>query len=146
MNSIVIRQAITEDEIREVFSIRKEVFVTEQGMFQGSDVDENDSNSIYLIAQSNGTIVGTVRAFPVDGNSWIGGRLAVRKNFRGSRAGFFLVQEAVKLVKSKKGRRFSANIQEKNINFFKKLGWIPVGNVFDHMGYPHQIMEVDLNA
>ena len=145
MNPIIIQQAINQDEIREAFSIRKEVFVKEQRMFQDSDIDENDKKSIYLIAKSNGTVVGTVRVFPAEKDSWVGGRLAIRKNYRRCLAGCLLVKEAVKLVKMKNCRKFTATIQEQNVHFFKRLGWRPVGNLFNYLGLPHQVMEADLD-
>lgn len=145
MKKIFIRQAKTEQETREVFAIRKEVFVDEQKMFQDSDIDENDKKSIYLIAKSNGMIVGTVRVFPVGDDSWIGGRLAVRRKYRGTHAGCSLVKEAVKFVIMKKCKKFTAIIQVKNVNFFKYLGWKPIGNKINYLGLPHQIMEADLD-
>lgn len=144
MNPITIKQANREDEIREVFSIRKEVFVEGQRMFRDSDIDENDHKSTYLIAKCNGTIVGTVRIFPVGDDAWVGGRLAVREKFRGTHAGCLLVKEAVNWVTTKKCKKFSALIQEKNVEFFKQLGWKPIGEVMSHLGFPHQVMEADL--
>ena len=107
MTPIIVKQAVSDEEIREVFSIRKEVFVQEQQMFNDSDIDDNDRKSTYLIAKSNGTIVGTVRVFPVGKDSWIGGRLAVRRDYRRCLAGCLLVKEAVKLVRKKNCRIFT---------------------------------------
>jgi putative N-acetyltransferase (TIGR04045 family) len=144
MNPITIKQADREEDFREVFSIRKEVFVEEQRMFQDSDIDENDNKSTYLIAKCNGIAVGTVRIFPKGDNAWVGGRLAVRKQFRGTHAGCLLVKQAVSWVTTKKCKKFSALIQEKNVEFFKQLGWNPIGEVISHLGLPHQVMEADL--
>ena len=144
MNPITIKQANREDDIRAVFSIRREVFVEEQRMFRDSDIDENDCKSTYLIAKCNGTSVGTVRIFPVGDDAWVGGRLAVRETFRGTYAGCLLVKEAVNLVTTKNCKKFSAVIQKKNVAFFKQLGWKPIGEVISHLGCPHQVMEADL--
>jgi len=146
MREIIISQAIGEEEIREVFAIRREVFVNEQKLFQAADVDEDDENSLYLIAKSNDIITGTVRVFPTgDDDTWVGGRLAVRKKYRGWTTAVLLSREAVNLVKSKGCRRFIATIQSQNVNFFKRLGWEPIGDVFDHLGIAHQLMEADLD-
>jgi putative N-acetyltransferase (TIGR04045 family) len=143
---VIIRQAIKDEEIKEVFAIRKEVFIDEQKIFQNSDIDENDKNSIYLIAEDDNIIIGTVRIYP-SGNddTWVGGRLAVRNKHRGSRAASLLSQEAVNLAKIKGCRKFVATIQEQNVNFFKRLGWKTTGGIFNYLGVPHQPMEADLN-
>jgi len=146
MKKIIIRQPTTGEELKKVFSIRREVFVREQRIFMDSDIDEHDKESIYLIAESKDGIIGTVRVYPERNDSWAGSRLAVKKEFRGSVAGILLVKGAVKLVKSKNCRRFTARIQLQNVMFFKQLGWRPVGEVFDHMKIPHQLMEADLDT
>jgi predicted N-acetyltransferase YhbS len=57
--------------------------------------DQNDAKSVHLIAEWNHQVVGTVRVFPVSQNGhWVGGRLAVRKEYRNTGAGELLVREA----------------------------------------------------
>jgi biotin synthase-related radical SAM superfamily protein len=74
--------ARTRLEKERAFEIRKEVFVLEQKLFSNSDIDENDTYSLHLVAEWNDQVIGTVRVFPVNNNGhWIGGRLAVRKEY-----------------------------------------------------------------
>lgn len=146
MEHIIISQAVEEEEIKEVFAIRKKVFVDEQKLFKDSDVDENDRESIYLIARENDQILGTVRVFPSDSNgTWVGGRLAVKSEYRGNRAAVLLSREAVETVKANNCKRFIAEIQKQNVNFFRRLGWKVIGDEFTYLDLPHQLMEADLN-
>lgn len=146
MEHIIISQAVEEEEIKEVFAIRKKVFVDEQKLFKDSDVDKNDQKSIYLIARDNNEIVGTVRVFPSDNNgTWVGGRLAVKSEYRGNRAAVLLSREAVEVVKANTCKRFIAEIQKQNVNFFRRLGWKSIGDEYSHLGISHQLMEADLN-
>ena len=39
---------------------------------------------------------------------------------------------------------FDDDLQKKNVEFFKQLGWKPIGEVISHLGSPHQVMEADL--
>lgn len=144
---IVCHSARNSHERNEAFKIRREVFVNEQRMFSDSDRDENDSESILLVAKTEGKIIGTVRVFPGKAGvgHWIGGRLAVQKEYRTGRTGSLLVKEAMKRVKKKGCTIFTAEIQEKNVRFFKKLGWQPIGQVIDRFGFPHQTMRADLS-
>ncbi|HKT05544.1 MAG TPA: hypothetical protein VJT31_39005, partial [Rugosimonospora sp.] len=50
--------------------LRREVFVDEQGLFAGHDLDERDDDprTVALVARDrDGTVVGGVRLGPVDG-------------------------------------------------------------------------------
>jgi radical SAM protein (TIGR04043 family)/putative N-acetyltransferase (TIGR04045 family) len=136
----------TKAEQVRVFEIRKEVFVSEQKIFSNSDLDENDPKSIHLVAEWNNQVVGTVRVFPVSNNGhWIGGRLAVKKEYRNTGAGELLVHEAIQCVKSQGCTKFTAHIQLENVSFFSRLGWKTIEPVKDHFGKPHQLMEANLD-
>jgi radical SAM protein (TIGR04043 family)/putative N-acetyltransferase (TIGR04045 family) len=136
----------TRAEQERAFGIRKEVFVLEQELFSNSDVDENDTKSVHLIAEWNQQVVGTVRVFPGNQNGhWIGGRLAVKKEYRNTGAGEILVGEAMHFVKNRGCTKFTAHIQVENVPFFSRIGWKTVGPVKDYFGKPHQLMEADLD-
>ncbi len=146
---LICHSARNQTEQSEAFRIRQNVFVHEQGLFDMTDKDENDekdTDSIHLVAKKENKIIGTVRVYRGAGqNHWIGGRLAVEKDFRSTSAGSFLVQEAMKRVKKKGCEMFTAHIQKKNIPFFLKLGWAPMEDVKNHFGKPHQKMLANLN-
>jgi len=126
--------------------IRNEVFALEQKLFSNSDIDENDPKSIHLVAEWNNEVVGTVRVFPVNNNGhWVGGRLAVRKEFRNTGAGELLVREAIRYVKRRECKKFTAHIQLENIPFFLRLGWKAIEPVEEYFSKPHRLMEANLD-
>jgi putative N-acetyltransferase (TIGR04045 family) len=144
-DSLVCHPARTRAEQERAFEIRKEVFVLEQKIFADSDVDENDAKSIYLVVEWNNQVVGTVRFFPVNQNGhWIGGRLAIRKEYRNTGAGELLVREAMQCVKNRGCTKFTAHIQLENVPFFSRVGWKIVEPVKDYFGKSHQLMEANL--
>ena len=144
---IICHPSRTRQELTRAAEIRHQVFVDEQRLFQETDADENDRKSTHLIAELDGKIIGTVRVFPVNDNGhWIGGRLAIQKECRGSGAGELLVREAMRLVKKKGGTIFTARIQEDNIPFFVHVGWRPSGVLHEYRGRIHQQMKADLSA
>ena len=137
--------ARTNKEIDAHFSIRRQVFVHEQGIFEESDQDEFDEKAIPIICEVDGRIAGTVRVYRLKNNTWMGGRLAVLKEFRVFRAGPLLVKEAVKIVKQQGCTKFIAHIQPQNVRFFKRLGWKPTGNEVYINGIIHQEMQADMS-
>lgn len=144
-NVITIKIAQTKEELEAHFSIRKRVFVEEQKLFEESDQDEFDGKAIPLIGEVNDTIVGTVRVYPLANHIWGGGRLAVLKEFRTSRVGPLLVQEAVKTVKKQGCTQFLASIQPQNVRFFKRLGWELTGKEVSINGVTHHVMQANLS-
>ncbi len=143
---VICRVAKTQKEREHAFRVRNKVFTEEQGLFEGSDVDQYDSNAIHILAECDKRVVGTVRVYQVEPDTWIGGRLAVLKQYRRGTVGSLLVRRAVKTVADEGAKRFLAYIQQQNVTYFKKLGWQSIGEPFLHYGLPHQKMEADLNG
>jgi len=134
-SDIVCYPCRTDEETSIALELRQEVFVREQGMFEGSDVDENDERSTLLIAKKGEEVVGTVRVYPVGtGGSWVGGRLAVKKEYRHTGAGRILVEEAVRYAKARGCRRFTALIQEKNVLFLNVWAGGPLKGLKSTLG------------
>jgi radical SAM protein (TIGR04043 family)/putative N-acetyltransferase (TIGR04045 family) len=147
VEQIVCHPSRTRWELTRAMAIRHQVFVDEQQLFQETDADEYDRKSTHLIAELEGQVIGTVRVFPVDETGrWIGGRLAILKDRRGSGAGELLVKEAMRFVKKKGCTTFTALIQEENIPFFLQIGWRPSGVLHEYRGRVHRQMRADLSG
>jgi len=143
ISDIICRPIQDAAELNEAFSIRKKIFVDEQGLFKSTDRDEQDQKAIHLIAWYKDKIIGTVRLYEEEDNVWWGGRLAIIKPYRG-KAGKLLVQKALEVVKQSGALHFYANIQIDNVIFFENMSWKSVGNVCLLHGKQHQLMEADL--
>jgi putative N-acetyltransferase (TIGR04045 family) len=132
------------------YGIRRQVFVTEQGLFNGSDRDDRDLSpeTVHVLASIGGEPVGTVRLFPLDGGQglWQGDRLAVLPRFRVHGAGRPLVRFAVAYASRCGGRRMVAHVQLPNVVFFQRLGWDLAGPVEDYLGAVHQPMSIGLTV
>jgi putative N-acetyltransferase (TIGR04045 family) len=149
----VCRPVRTPVERAEHACIRREVFVAEQGLFAGDDADayDDDPATVHVLGLVGGQPAGTVRLYPLGGPSvepglWKGDRLAVRREYRRAGIGAPLVQFAVALAGSRGGTRMVASVQAVNCAFFVRLGWTPIGEVFDLLGLPHQAMSIPLRS
>jgi putative N-acetyltransferase (TIGR04045 family) len=140
--------AQTPEMLAEYYRVRQEVFVHEQGIFQGSDQDEHDANAIPIIALVEGRVAGVVRCYPDKNGVWYGGRLAVRTDYRtGFNLGPQLVRKAVETMERRSGvTRFLATVQIQNVRFFQRLGWVRVGQSCMIQGRKHQLMEKILGS
>ena len=143
MSNITCREILNDEEKVACFKIRRQVFVDEQKLFCDSDLDDHDNESVHIAALINDKIIGTVRVYRETNDVWVGGRLAVKKRYRG-KAGKCLVLKAVEIVKKSNAKVFKAIIQADNIPFFISLKWKPVGEIFFHHGKMHQLMQAQL--
>jgi len=140
--------------------LRHDVFVTEQGLFAGSDRDEHDGDprTVVLVARATagpgaGEVLGGVRLHPVrqgpaagDGPPgglgwWRGSRLAVARDRRlAGGIGAALIRAACAEAESRGALRFDAVVQARHETLFRRLGWVPRGHLDLH-GAPHVVVD-----
>jgi putative N-acetyltransferase (TIGR04045 family) len=142
--------ATTAEQLAAHHLIRHAVFVREQALFEGSDVDEHDGrpDAIRVLGLCGSVPAGAVRLFPVDTRHgiWQGDRLAVLAPYRTRGLGKPLVRYAVTTASAMGGRLMVAHIQLDNVGFFRRLGWTAEGAVERYVGIPHQRMTIGLGV
>ncbi len=144
---VQIHVARTIDEFAGHFRVRLEVFVEEQGLFDGTDRDRWDDTALQVVAVIGGEVVGAVRLYQLDeAGLWQGDRLSVSRNARKMRAGGPLVRFAVKTAGELGGHLMIARIQAPIVPLFRFLGWERVGGLIDYRGVPHQRMTIPLSG
>lgn len=152
LEKILFKIAESKDELEQYFQLRRQIFVEEQKIFEETDVDEFDTNpaheAIHIIAikESDGEMVGGVRCYKKENNTWFGGRLSAAQDHRKGKVGAGLVKFAVKTIKTTDCKTFLAYVQPKNVRFFERLGWSKVGDLEIYQGQPHQLMEANLES
>jgi putative N-acetyltransferase (TIGR04045 family) len=121
--------------LRAYRALRTEVFVEQQGLFDGDDLDSSDDDprTIVLVARDPaGVVLGGVRLGPVDAGEdlgwWSGGRLVVRQGVRRG-IGAALVRAACAHAETAGVLRFEATVQARNEPMFTRLGWVRVRQV-----------------
>lgn len=152
-NHFRVKFAVAPWERRACAALRRQVFCTEQGLFDGDDRDAVDARAIPICALSTlggdvDAVVGTVRIHEIAERpgEWWGSRLAVARPFRGTAAlGAGLIQVAVASAHARGCTRFLAHVQEKNVALFEALHWASLA-ALDLHGRPHRLMRADLSA
>ncbi|MCC6830333.1 MAG: GNAT family N-acetyltransferase [Thermoleophilia bacterium] len=144
-----MRLATSHWDVDGHFTVRHAVFVEEQAIFSGSDVDDRDfePGTLHAVAATDDLVVGAVRLYRTDAaGTWRGDRLAalVDHRRRGT-LGARLVRFAVATAGRCGGTRMDALIQMPNVRFFHALGWSPCGDLVVFHGVPHQPMDIPLS-
>lgn len=126
------------DELaQEATPIRHAVFVQEQGVPVDIELDEWDPLSLHAIARDgDGRAIGTGRLLP-DGHI---GRMAVLRTARGSGAGTAILLALMDAARERGHREVVLNAQTHAASFYRRLGFVEEGDVFDDAGIPHIAM------
>ncbi|KYF82348.1 GNAT family N-acetyltransferase [Sorangium sp. So ce296] len=119
--------------------LRYEVFVVEQAVPADIEVDELDEGAQHFVVLDGDEVVATMRIVPY-GDALKVGRVAVRKDLRGTGLGRRLLEEAIRVAAAQGARALVLNAQVAAAPFYRKLGFVEEGPIFDEAGIPHTRM------
>ncbi|KUL25290.1 GNAT family N-acetyltransferase [Streptomyces regalis] len=132
------------------FTVRKEVFVGEQGVPEDLEYDAYDTVAVHVLAvRADGVPLGTGRllygeaaAAKVDGDPSVGslGRLAVTKAARGLGVGAALVRAIEEAARARGLAAVNLHAQTHALGFYERLGYVAYGPEFPDAGIPHRAM------
>ena len=133
---------VSTDDLEACFSLRRIVFIDEQGVPEAEEIDELDPISLHFLAMDGETPVGTARIFIKDNMAKIG-RVCVLQSHRGQGVGVALIRAAMDAARGKAGKvMLGAQVHAKE--FYAALGFRVVGPVYDDAGIDHRDMVQDL--
>ncbi|AEG01648.1 GNAT family N-acetyltransferase [Methylomonas methanica] len=122
-------------------SVRHQVFVVEQRIPAEIEFDELDRQCHHFIARDEQSRpIATGRLSP-QGKI---GRMAVLRDWRGQRVGQSLLRVLIEKARALGLTTVSANAQVSALEFYRKLGFVAEGAVFQEAGIPHQTMLLPL--
>ena len=142
--------------IQGYWSLRRDIFCSEQHVFEESDRDELDAIAYQIAAlhhcsdpehddAAETDVVGVVRIVETEPRLWYGGRLGVHADFRRhNQIGKGLIWKAVTTANGWGCDRFLATVQIQNVRFFRRLHWASIDEL-EIRGIPHHLMEADLD-
>lgn len=168
-HDFVFKIAKSKEDLNGFFSVRREIFCEEQGIFEKDDRDLFDEKMIpivckTLIAGMEDGVAGVVRIDERRPGVWYGSRLGVAIPFRKIRhfspgvsirnlqpcyhglgaLGAGLIYKAVSTANALGCQEFLATVQHQNARFFQRLHWEPIEEIMLH-GLLHVRMRADLN-
>ena len=124
--------------------IRQKVFVDEQGFHDEYD-DIDDTAAHIVMFDDNKMPIGTCRIFwDTVMDTYVLGRLAVIKEYRGKNIGSAIVKEAETYVEKNGGKCLALHAQYRTSVFYQKLGFTEFGDIDEVEGCPHIWMKKKL--
>lgn len=134
--------AIEHDDalMRAAFALRHEVFVLEQRIPEELEVDADDKIATHLVALLDDRVVGTLRIVRHGRTAKIG-RMAVSAPMRKHGIGRALMEFAAAETGSRDGtEEIILGAQLTARDFYKRLGYVEEGGVFEDARLPHVVM------
>lgn len=125
-------------------TLRRIVFIDEQGVSEADEVDDKDDEAIHLLARLNGKPVGVARLL-ISGETGKIGRVCVLAETRGTGLGAQLMRAAVDRFRQVPGvTKVKLGAQTHALGFYERLGFTAQGPEFDDAGIPHREMVLPL--
>ena len=124
----------------EAYTIRKRVFINEQGVPEEMELDEHDPLAQHALAYLNSECIGTARLVTLPGNLGRIGRMAVLPMHRKQGVGGKLLCALLELSKSQGITKLELHAQLSAIAFYEQYGFITQGDIYDEAGITHRDM------
>jgi len=137
---IVILIKTWQDAKLDAYSIRKRVFIEEQGVPEEMELDEFDLHARHALAYVDSECIGTARLVILFGNIGRIGRMAVLPGYRGQGIGRQLLETLLKASQSQDIKQVELHAQVSVIPFYEQFGFIAQGDIYDEAGIPHRDM------
>ncbi|WP_313071880.1 GNAT family N-acetyltransferase [Lacrimispora sp.] len=123
--------------------IRRNVFIEEQGF--ENEFDDIDDMSTHILIYESSDPVATCRLYYNDERqSFVIGRIAVLKKFRGKNYGVELIKMAEQEIVKMQGKTVHLSAQVRVSEFYKKNGYIALDEVYVDEGCLHVWMKKEL--
>ncbi|MEA3275604.1 MAG: GNAT family N-acetyltransferase [Pseudomonadota bacterium] len=126
------------DRDRDALSgVRIRVFVEEQGVPESLEWDREDARAVHLLAvDAVSRPIGTARLLDTGQI----GRMAVLPDWRNRGVGRALLRGILEIAQQRAVPQPFLNAQTSALPFYRRMGFVPVGEEFEEAGIPHRKM------
>ena len=140
MKHFDLKNAQWPQDAEQVHAIRQQVFVVEQGIDPALEWTGDDDQFRSILAfDADQNPIGTGRVKVAATTATIG-RMAVLKDWRGAGVGTAILSRLIEIGKADGADKFELSAQVSAIDFYQKLGFIALGDVYLDADIEHRKM------
>lgn len=139
-----VKLVTTEDDRNRAFSLRKEVFVKEQGVPLSLELDEHDETAIHFIVNDGDQTIAAARLREIEPKVGKVERVCVLSDYRGKRLGVLIMDTVEKHANALDFKNLKLNAQSYAVSFYEKLNYSVTSPEFMDAGIPHRAMEKNI--
>ena len=141
---IIFSRVRNKASLDKSLELRKKVFVVEQRVPEDRELDEYDNperldkDVFHFNVFKDDICISTARI--VKEKELKIQRVCVDKNYRGLGIGLYIMKELHKFIEDSGIKQATLSSQEHSIEFYKKLGYVEIGNPYLDAGILHKKM------
>jgi len=126
-----------DDELRQAFEVRKQVFVREQGISEDLVFNGHDNKALQMVVKDGERVIGSARVKFLAGNQAKLERMAVLKHYRRKGIGKEMLLFLDGVLKDKQVKQVIIHAQLEVVPFYKLCGFNELGLPFQEAGIKH---------
>jgi predicted GNAT family N-acyltransferase len=135
-----VRRVETDEEMADAMTVRREVFIEEQGVPENLEIDGKDEESVHFVAYEEGDAVGAARLREYDGTTAKVERVAVVESERETGLGQEIMAVVEDAARAEGYDSVLLHAQAPVIGFYERLGYEITSEEFEEAGIPHREM------
>jgi len=135
-SELEIKIAEREQEKKDAFHVREQVFMIEQGMSKEVEFDEYDEDAYHVVVYLKSNPIGCARMRKVDSKIKIE-RIALLKDYRGRGWGNDIVEFMIDFGKKQHPSELFMSAQHYLQKFYEGFGFVRRGDIFKEGGIDH---------
>ncbi len=139
-SELIVQVPVFSDLANLAFALRREVFVTEQGVPEEEELDSFDLTADHYVAIQQGNVVATTRVIYKEEGAKLS-RFSVRKSARGLGIGGRLLAFVLEDLKARGLTRVFMSAQSDKIGFYEKYGFHAYGDEYLECDIRHRMMK-----
>ena len=126
----------------QVYDLREEILRKPIGLSLADEDLSDDEKDNIIIAEQNGKVLGCIMLKRTEDDGVIKLRqMAVKENLQRSGIGKKIMLAAEAYAWQNGYDKITLHARTSATDFYKKLGYTTIGNVFTEVGIPHMLME-----
>ena len=133
----------TDQQLRDAFSVRKQVFVEEQRVSAEEEYDQFEEIAKHIVVYDDNIPVGAGRLRTIDGIGKVE-RICVLASHRKKGIGKIIMDALEAYAMEESLPKLKLHAQTQAESFYKKLGYQTVSDVFIEADIPHVVMIKEL--
>jgi predicted GNAT family N-acyltransferase len=127
---VTVRPAQDSAELKEAMDLRVRVFVGEQGVDPGEELDALDAESVQIVGLDDTGVIATCRVRELGDGEWKLERMAVDQRVRRNGVGGRLLAGAEREARARGAKRMVLHAQRRAEVFYAAHGYVSEGETF----------------
>jgi predicted GNAT family N-acyltransferase len=131
----------SDEELRLALEVRRRVFVDEQGVSEGIELDGHDEEALHMVVKDEENVIGTARVLFLTNSQAKIERMAILRPFRRKGIGRKIISFLSEELKNRQIKQVFLHAQCSASAFYKTCGFEETGSPFWEAGIRHIKMQ-----